>query len=1077
MEIFINLMHSALQFLRRAGAAQTLLATAIVLNSACVGVYNARGDSADGLDPMALLGLAAAGTPVGGGEASPEGDTLIVSTDGLVQLRIPAGAMHSTEQFSITRYTPQSDSLPAGFIPTTPIYQITPAYRFNRDVEVTLQLDEEQIRALNLQKDRTVGFSISTTDPADDAGRLSGQGWDGRETTVQGDRLIVRTRTFSLFGGGTPPPGNSAPVVTGSYYHLKPNCSYLPWRVRAQALDPDGDAMQVYLLAAGASGSPNAIPMTPDGAGWYRADIPYEAMQIGGMRLKVYAVDAAGHVGERPTFGLFEYPAAANNPVFSVGYNPDQDSDGYLDAWEVDNGFDPQSAASPAAAAFPDADGDGLPNVADHTPNGEANPVIDTLAIFPSIAALDIGESIVFSVRASLAGQPRFVNASFSANGNSIGGLPVGAVSGSAFTAAQPGTSNVTAQVGAVQANASVTVSDGLDPGAITTLTATVMSHTQVRLRWNATGSDGAFGQASAYEVRRAMAPVTNDAECTGGIAIAHALTPKSAGLPEQLDIYGHSPGGTFYYCVRAYDARGNRSSWSGAVSATTPAGPDLIGPASVIDLNATSVGSDRVNLNWTAVGDDGNTGAAASYEIRRSASPINSDDDCSAATLTPNWIASAPAGTALGFTVSGLSDSQVYYFCVRAVDDVGNVGLWNGSVSATTALANRSPNVSASASTPAMVGAPITLNGGTSFDPDAIACGANTGAYAIQWTLLGKPAASALTTASLTNGNTLTAQFTPDAVGQYSFALEFTDDPGVCDGGARLSNVNLTVDVRDADTTAPAEVVWISANTAATDSFTLDWQTVGDDGVSGAAAYYEIRYSLAPITNAAQCDAAPVVIVPGVNFVPAGTVVSYALTGLNQKTTYYYCIRAVDDVGLTGPWTQTRSRQTLEGQAGWGPWSAYGGCSRRCGYAGVRTRTRVCVDPALGCAGANVDTAVCDAAERRPCSLTTASCSSWGQSVSCSCPANYEVYGEFCWGGSYRVDGYDYWGDFFACGIIRRGRHYYTVPTVSATGRYTQTATCNFAFSVPNYGYRCVFHTALTRNWTTALCREREMW
>ncbi len=92
----------------------------------------------------------------------------------------------------------------------------------------------------------------------------------------------------------------------------------------------------------------------------------------------------------------------------------------------------------------------------------------------------------------------------------------------------------------------------------------------------------------------------------------------------------------------------------------TPPAAPTL----TVGTRTATSV-----QLTWTAVGDDGNTGTATQYMLRYSTSPINSQSDGSPFTIP----APKTAGQAESATVTGLSPNTTYYFALWVADEVPN--------------------------------------------------------------------------------------------------------------------------------------------------------------------------------------------------------------------------------------------------------------------------------------------------------------------------------------------------------------------------------------------------------------------
>lgn len=77
--------------------------------------------------------------------------------------------------------------------------------------------------------------------------------------------------------------------------------------------------------------------------------------------------------------------------------------------------------------------------------------------------------------------------------------------------------------------------------------------------------------------------------------------------------------------------------------------------------------------------------------------------------------------------------------------------------------------------------------------------------------------------------------------------------------------------------------------------SATLMWTATGDDGYSGQAIVYDIRYSLSTITEANWVNATKVtgLSVPKVS----GSNETFTVAGLNSSTTYYFAIKAADEV------------------------------------------------------------------------------------------------------------------------------------------------------------------------------------
>jgi len=104
--------------------------------------------------------------------------------------------------------------------------------------------------------------------------------------------------------------------------------------------------------------------------------------------------------------------------------------------------------------------------------------------------------------------------------------------------------------------------------------------------------------------------------------------------------------------------------------------------PAAVSDLIA-SVSQELVdtcptpwciNLNWTAPGDDGNSGTAASYDIRYSTSLITEGNWLETSIGVPSsWLTPAAPGSREGATITGLTEGTTYYFALKVLDEAGN--------------------------------------------------------------------------------------------------------------------------------------------------------------------------------------------------------------------------------------------------------------------------------------------------------------------------------------------------------------------------------------------------------------------
>ena len=124
-----------------------------------------------------------------------------------------------------------------------------------------------------------------------------------------------------------------------------------------------------------------------------------------------------------------------------------------------------------------------------------------------------------------------------------------------------------------------------------------------------------------------------------------------------------------------------------------------------------------------------------------------------------------------------------------------------------------------------------------------------------------------------------------------YYFALKTSDEVGNESG---LSNCvgerTLYEDV------PPSDIADLSAVAVDETSFELTWTASGDDGMSGTASEYDIRYWTRPIIDetsweqATRATGAP-------SPKPAGETETMTVQGLSTGTSYYFAVKAADDV------------------------------------------------------------------------------------------------------------------------------------------------------------------------------------
>lgn len=100
-------------------------------------------------------------------------------------------------------------------------------------------------------------------------------------------------------------------------------------------------------------------------------------------------------------------------------------------------------------------------------------------------------------------------------------------------------------------------------------------------------------------------------------------------------------------------------------------------------------------------------------------------------------------------------------------------------------------------------------------------------------------------------------------------------------------------------DDIAPNAVTDLAVSSVTENTANLTWTAPGNDGSSGRAALYDVRYSTSNITNDAEFEGAT-----RVDKVPspkeAGTPETLEILGLNPNTTYYFAIKTSDEAPNT---------------------------------------------------------------------------------------------------------------------------------------------------------------------------------
>ena len=125
---------------------------------------------------------------------------------------------------------------------------------------------------------------------------------------------------------------------------------------------------------------------------------------------------------------------------------------------------------------------------------------------------------------------------------------------------------------------------------------------------------------------------------------------------------------------------------------------------------------------------------------------------------------------------------------------------------------------------------------------------------------------------------------------------------------GGRLNAVR---SLEGPDSLPPDPVTDLVAEGTGSNRVTLTWTARGDDGTTGTASNYDIRYALSPITEAtfANSNRFPYLAPP----LPAGAQETVHVTGLVASSTYFFAVKVLDEYGNASGISNSANGTTLE--------------------------------------------------------------------------------------------------------------------------------------------------------------------
>ncbi|MCX6826599.1 MAG: fibronectin type III domain-containing protein [candidate division Zixibacteria bacterium] len=310
--------------------------------------------------------------------------------------------------------------------------------------------------------------------------------------------------------------------------------------------------------------------------------------------------------------------------------------------------------------------------------------------------------------------------------------------------------------------------------------------------------------------------------------------------------------------------------------------------------LKAVMASPNSVALTWTAPGDDSITGTAAQYDIRYSTSSIT-DGNWDLATQATGEPTPKSAGGTETFTVIGLQPNTTYYFAIKAADEVSNWSGLSNVVNKSTTSETTPPAVITNLTTGTATATSVVLTWTAPGDDSITGTAAQ---YDIRYST------SLITELNWSSASQITGEPIPKSVGNaetftvtglqngtlYYFAIKTADEVPNWSG---LSNV---VNKSTTDQIPPARIGDLAAVEGAdSGEIFLSWSATGDDGTSGTATSYTLKYSTDSITDANWNSANVYTSVPSPPL-STGLTENMTMSGLGPGQLYYVALKARDD-------------------------------------------------------------------------------------------------------------------------------------------------------------------------------------
>ncbi len=434
---------------------------------------------------------------------------------------------------------------------------------------------------------------------------------------------------------------------------------------------------------------------------------------------------------------------------------------------------------------------------------------------------------------------------------------------------------------------------DSTPPAAVDDLMAYLVTDSSVSVTWTAPGNDGTSGTATEYDLRYSTSPIA-DSVFHAATRVAPQPIPSPAGRADSASIGGLDPYTAYFIAIKTGDNR-NWSDLSNVVAVTTELGDlDIIPPSAVTDLTVVAVSNHSATLTWTASGDDGDEGRAATHDLRYSFTAGGDSTWWAEGISVPGLGSPGLAGSQERVVVEQLLADTTYYFALVVADERPNEsGLSNIAIAVTPpdTLAPAAPTDLAIATRThdsiTLVWSAVGDDGidaGPAFGYDlrySTTPGDDLDWFAAADTASGEPAPGPVgRMEDFTVGGLEPETF-------YYFALRVRDEVPNWSG---LSNVVADSTAVAPDSIPPGAITGLTAEVTGDTEITLSWSAPGEADGSVYAIEYEARYTTGRLDEETWDDATAVANLPAP--APPGQLESIAIAGLESNRRYSFALR-----------------------------------------------------------------------------------------------------------------------------------------------------------------------------------------